>query len=401
MTRSVAIRQEISALVKNAEEIEKNEKLTEEHKEQLKDIAEKLTELNKELQDAETIENAQRNMGGGKTVGGTKKEAAARTLGEHFINQVGKELAKASGTFSISSTEFVNAVEPHLTGDNDNALSPALTDVDRTVVAPYRRTTITDLLPAREIKGNALTYFIQTTKPEKVGTVAEGAKKHQRRYEYKSATDPVTKVAAFTKISDEMKEDAQFIVDEINTSLVYDVELGEEYQILNGNGTSPNMRGILQRTGIQTESAANLDDNLDALFRARTKINTVTGKHADGLIIHPIDYQRERLRKDANGQYLAGGAFQNAYGNGTFKTDPDIWALPTLVTEAIPQGTALVGAFRQGAKRLKKGGMRVESTNSNGEDFENNMITIRAEKRSGLAVRIPQAFVKVTLRAQA
>jgi len=41
--------------------------------------------------------------------------------------------------------------------------------------------------------------------------------------------------------------------------------------------------------------------------------------------------------------------------------------------------------------------VRVEATNSNENDFVNNLVAIRAEERLALAVYIPTAFVKVTL----
>ena len=68
-----------------------------------------------------------------------------------------------------------------------------------------------------------------------------------------------------------------------------------------------------------------------------------------------------------------------------------------MVTNSMPKGTCLVGAFRQGATVLRKGGLRVDSTNTNADDFDNNLVTLRAEERVGLMVPLPAAFVKVTL----
>nr|WP_256974347.1 phage major capsid protein [Corynebacterium diphtheriae] len=46
---------------------------------------------------------------------------------------------------------------------------------------------------------------------------------------------------------------------------------------------------------------------------------------------------------------------------------------------------------------MRKGGVRVDSANTNADDFENNLVTLRAEERLGLIVPLPAAFVKVTL----
>ena len=62
-------------------------------------------------------------------------------------------------------------------------------------------------------------------------------------------------------------------------------------------------------------------------------------------------------------------------------------------------GTALVANFSQAATVYRKGGVRVESTNSHASDFTSNLVTIRAEERVALAVRQPLALVKVTTSA--
>jgi hypothetical protein len=56
-----------------------------------------------------------------------------------------------------------------------------------------------------------------------------------------------------------------------------------------------------------------------------------------------------------------------------------------------------VGAFGQAGSVVSKGGVRVDATNTEGNDFTNNRITVRAERRLALAVRRPAGFVKTTI----
>ncbi|WP_343120402.1 phage major capsid protein, partial [Clostridioides difficile] len=113
-------------------------------------------------------------------------------------------------------------------------------------------------------------------------------------------------------------------------------------------------------------------------------------------VMHPTDYEALRLNKDGNGQYFGGGYFQGQYGNGGVMENPPVWGLRTVVTSAIPAGKVLVGAFKS-AKLFTKGGIRVESTNSNVDDFINDKITTRLRKREGLQVKYPAAFVYLDL----
>jgi len=75
---------------------------------------------------------------------------------------------------------------------------------------------------------------------------------------------------------------------------------------------------------------------------------------------------------------------------------PPLWGLNTVVTPAIEAGTVLVGAYKS-ATVFRKGGIRVDMTNSNVDDFETNKVTLRAEERLGLKVPRPSAFAKITV----
>jgi HK97 family phage major capsid protein len=257
-----------------------------------------------------------------------------------------------------------------------------------------------DLLGSGSIGANtnAISYFVEGALEGSFSTVAEGGAKPQLHVADPTVvTDALKKIAGFIKLTDEMLEDLDFFVSEINNRLLYALAMYEESQILSGAGTGTTVLGLLNRSGIQTETGASLVDNADAVFRAMTKVQTATGLSADGIVIHPTDYQAFRLKKDANNQYFGGGFFQGEYGVGGVLSQPPLWGLRTVVSTAVSAGTVLVGAFSQAATVYRKGGIRVESTNSHVDDFTNNLVTVRAEERIGLAVRRPSAIVKLTL----
>lgn len=331
------------------------------------------------------------------------EKVQAKSLGEWFAKNAGAKLKGVSGSkFTVSVPEFKAAADTAVTGGNGGVWGPVLTDVDRNIVTGVRRRlTIADLLGTEAISGSAITYFVEGALEGDFTTVAEGGQKPQLHYADPTAvTEALTKLAAFIKESDELAEDLPFLATAINGRLLYNLGLFEENQLLSGNGTGTNIKGILNRTGVQTEAAATADDgkdNADAMFRAITKVSTGSGLDADGIVLNPADYQAFRLSKDGNGQYFGGGFFAGEYGNGGITVQPPLWGLRTVVTPAITAGTALVGAFAQAASVIRKGGVRVESTNTDEDDFTNNRITIRAEERLALAVRRPAGFVKVTL----
>jgi HK97 family phage major capsid protein len=328
--------------------------------------------------------------------------ATAKTLGDHFVQHVGsrlKEIRGISGA-SVSAPEWIKAAgDTQAIGTDSVFQGPVLTQFDTTIITAVRpRLVVADLLGSGTLTGNAISYFVEAALEGAYTTVAEGATKPQLHVlDPTVMTDALKKIAGYIKFTDEMTEDLAFFVSEINNRLMYELARFEEQQLLSGNGTGTNVLGILNRSGIQTETGASVGDNPDAIFRAITKVSTGSGLDADGIVINPIDYQRLRLAKDANNQYYGGGFFAGEYGNGTLTMQPPVWGMRTVVTPAIAAGTVLVAAFSQAGTVYRKGGVRVESTNSHASDFINNLVTTRAEERIALAVRYPAGFVKLTL----
>ena len=336
--------------------------------------------------------------------GDREAKGAAKSLGEHFVKSVGAEGLSRVKTIS-GATVAAPAWDPaavKAAGDTQatpGQLAPWITDYDRTIVRAFRRPVISDLFGTGTLTGNAVTYLIEGGVEGGFTTVGEGGQKPQFHItDPDTKTDGLKKIAGILSFTDEMVEDAEFWVSEINQRGLYLLALAEENQLLNGSGTGSNVQGLLNR-GIQTEASAAAADNADALFRGITKVQTATGLSADGIAINPIDYQALRLSKDANDQYFGGGFFTGQYGNGGILEQPGLWGQRTVVTAAVPAGTAIVGAFNAAATVYRKGGVRVESTNSHSDDFDHNLIRTRIEERVALAVRVPAAFVNVSLSA--
>lgn len=361
----------------------------------LEDIA-KGAELKSALEGLGSTETGTEIKGDG--TGGDGKATEAKSLGDYFVKSIGDNasvLSVRGGKFDAG--EFKAPATQTTTWP---AGVPILTDYDKTIVQARReRPTIADLCGSGTISGNAISYFVEAAMQGGFATVAEGGAKPQISFDNPTAVvDALKKIAGWIDMTDEFIEDLGFLKSEIDTRLLYQLTMFEEAQLLSGNGTGQNLLGIRNRSGVQVQAApTDAADNADAVFQAMTKVSTATSLTADALVIHPLDYQEFRLSKDGNGQYFGGGYFQGQYGNGSVLENPNLWGLRTVVTTAATQGEILLGAFRIGATVYRKGGVRVEATNTHADNFTNNKVTVRAEERVALAVRYPAAFVKVGL----
>lgn len=365
-------------------------------------------QLKKAEEDAATVDRLKAlDLDGGSDGRKDSHEPEAKTLGAHFVKSSRDRLNdQASGRrmeFSAPEFDGTKAAEDpakttNLTGEFTQLFG---TQVQRGIVNARReRLVAADLMGSAAVTLPTIKYLVEKARRLREGapdTVAEGDRKPYVRFEdFDIVTESLSKIAALTKLSDEMIADYGFVADWINQQLIYELSVVEEEQLLRGDGSGSNLTGLLNREGLQTFDIDTDDtgDQFDGLFRAIQMVPAATNLVADAIMINPLDYAELRLHKDANDQYVAGGPFANGqYGVGGVMIDPPVWGLRTVSTNAVPQGRYVLGAYRQGATVLRKGGLRVDSTNTNDVDFEHNLVTLRAEERLGLMVPVPSAFV--------
>ena len=267
----------------------------------------------------------------------------------------------------------------------------------------FQRLTVADLIPSGQASGNSIIYMKESSVTNAAAAVAEGTAKPASDLNYTQTTETFKKIANYLKIVDEMMQDVPYVQSQVSGRLVYFVQQTEEAQLLSGSGAGANMTGILNRAGLTAAQARGADTNADAIFKEITKIRSTAFVDPSAIVLNPTDWQLLRLAKDSQGQYYAGGPFTGAYGNSSANFDRGnlaagemLWGLPVVVTTAITAGTGLVGAFNTCAQVFRKGGITVEMTNSDQDDFIKNLVTIRAEERLALAVYRAAGFGTVT-----
>jgi HK97 family phage major capsid protein len=285
-----------------------------------------------------------------------------------------------------------------LTQGNSAVIQPTV--VPGIGLSPLRRLTVAQLIASGTTDSNTVRYLQEVPFSATAGmlnaaaAVAETDVKPASRIRLRQVDEPVRKIATYAPISDEMLEDVDQLRSYLDERLRLFILLEEEDQLINGNGTAPNVSGFLDRSiQTSTQDALNVDP-LIAVYEAMTLIRA-TNNEPDGIIVHPTDWMVFRTAQDTNGQFFAGGPFVGPYGVNGIAAD-NLWGLPVVVTAAIPQGTLLVGAFRTQAQVFRKGGVTVEASNSHDDYFVRNMTAIRAEERVALAVYNLDAFYAIT-----
>lgn len=385
-----------------------------------KTVAEKATELKAfqkdlekweaEVADLKTVDDVVSRLRQADTADATDlkkvaEEEARKSLGQQFADQM-QPLRKSLGG-SFSGKRFSSAqleLKTLISEGTGGTPGPGYAAIQTPTVLPgivaIRRAplTIADLFPAGSTNSPLLRYVVQSSYTNAAAPTPEGGLKPEGSQALAVVDSVLSKITETYHVTDEMLEDFAQIQSFLDAQLVADLKAAEEVQLLQGNGTLPNILGLLNRSGLSTTfvkgsgstnglgtNSPSTDNDMDAVYRMITQIRINSFIEPDNIAIDPLSWQNVSLTKSTQGVYYAGGPFMNA-GN------PMLWGLPVTVSVRMPAGTAVVGNFGVGGQIFRKGGITVEATNSNNDDFVKNLVTIRAEERLLLAIYRPNAF---------
>lgn len=272
---------------------------------------------------------------------------------------------------------------------------------------PTRPLRIRDLLPVERTTQSSLEYIQETgftdeaTSTKEQGAaapVAEGAAKPEAKITFTQLTSNARTIAHWIAATRQAIEDAPQLRAYVDNRLIYGLYFAEENQLLYGNGISPNLQGILTLGTIQTHlwsagtGGATPDTKIDAIRRGMTKTK-LAQYSSTGIVVHPNDWQDIELTKGDDGHYI----WINVIDGGG--DSPRLWRLPIVETDAILEGTALVGAFKQAAILWDREDANIRVSESHSDFFTKNMVAILAEERVMFTIFRPEAFCKITFDA--
>jgi HK97 family phage major capsid protein len=239
---------------------------------------------------------------------------------------------------------------------------------------------------------NAIMYQQETTNTngavfvhEDDGTAGESA------FVLQDVTEPVKKVRVTLPVSDDMLEDAPYMMSFINGRLMSQLGRTIDTALISGNGSGDNLQGLLNRSGIQTSTVAALagaGNNVDALHKAMTQIMVNSQYDPNAAVLHPLNWETILLTKSADGVYL--------YGDPYTVRPNRIWGIDVVVTQGISQGTALIGAFQDACQQAIRRDITMSISTEHQDNWMKGRVVIKLEARFALIVYRPNALYSLT-----
>lgn len=346
-----------------------------------------------------------------------KSDGKLYTPGEMFTRDAAYLDLKNRGIFnsSLNRTEFgvqfaegtsllrwaTIASKTLLFGSSATSGGPLVNNDIQAGVLQYlqREINVLDMIPRLQTTSDTIEYVSQSSPTlaaaftaEATGNARTGTDgtKPESALSFTTVTAAVKTLAHWLPVTNRMLADAAQIRGFIDSQLLLGLMLTLEQQVLTGDGTGENLTGILNTSNVNV-LAKGTDNEVDALFKARTIARTAGKVAPNAIVMNPADYQQVRLlRENAStatlGQYLMGPP--NTLGV------PTVWGIPVIESENITADTVLVGNFQQATIfDREQASVRVGTIN---EQFIRNIQTILAEQRLAFVVWRPAAFTKIT-----
>jgi hypothetical protein len=270
----------------------------------------------------------------------------------------------------------------------DSAARPRRVPYVGTIGAVDQPLLLADLVDRQTTNENSIPYLVEV--PAQYGNpqwVTEGALKPEAGWAFAEAEGKIGTCAHWTPITRQAFDDDKTLVGYIEGRMAFGLERKLDNDILNGDGVSPNMRGIWNTSGLGSYTPTVQTEKRIISIRKALTVAQLSGYPSDAVLIHPMDWQEIELDVVVSGRFRFANNIQNAAG-------PRVWGITVLVTQQIAVGKFLLGGFRVGATLWEKEGITTRISDSHAANFTSNILVILLEMRAGLTVWRPAAFVK-------
>lgn len=244
-----------------------------------------------------------------------------------------------------------------------------------------------DIIPMFRTGQAAIKYMEETTRTHAAAERAEGGTFAESTFAFTERSSNVQKITDSVPVTDEQLEDVPMMSGYINGRLTFGIRQRLDLQCAAGDGSSPNLRGIKNTAGIQTQ-AKGADPVPDAYFKAMTKIRLGGRAVPTHHLMHPTDWQGVRLMRTADGVYI--------WGSPSEAGPERLWGLPVVQQDAVAAGWGMTGSFQPAWISLfERKGVDIQ-IGFVGTQFAEGKRTVRGDMRAALVVFRPAAFCEVT-----
>lgn len=317
-----------------------------------------------------------------------------RSVGERFVGADGfRDYIGAGGGRGDFRVEYSGIGLRALTSLDANSKPVAgVSRIDRIGTDVLdRRVFLSDLLPVINVSTGSVEYVQDTTTSGSYDAAeqTEGSAKQERTMVPVVTTESTATVAVFTQLTRQVYDDWGQIPGYLDGRLRYGLKRRVDGQVIAGNGTAPNLKGLSGRTGIATYAAAVVEEAVVSIRKAIT-----VGQQNDAVyefvVLNPADAEKFDLLNVAS-------AGLHSTPDTTSSLPTTAWGLTRVTSNAVASGTALL-VDPMATSILDRQQPAAYLTDSHASNFTSNILTLLLEARLGLALFDPKGVCKITFK---
>lgn len=256
------------------------------------------------------------------------------------------------------------------------------------VAGAFQPFSMEQLIPSTTTSSNAIEFTRENVFTNNAAEAAEGATKAESALTWTLVNMPVSTVAHWIKISKQLAADAPALAAYVNTRMRYGVNQKVDVQLVVGDGTAPNISGTYDSGNYTAHGYANaaLGSTLKKLVLIRKIMADLyaAGYPADAIVLNPADWATIEIELFTT---AAGQTLYSVNDAGQAR----LFGVPVIQAIGMAADTFQVGRFSEAYMVYNREGVVVEMSDSDGDNFTKNLITLRAERRLALATEKPAA----------
>lgn len=355
-------------------------------KEEYDDAVEELKELHKSNAEAlRIIKEAQAKQG--VTVAGLKAGNGVQTtvtpldqLKESILENRDKLIEIGKGASADEVVLKANVTRSSIATTNEAHFIDGIGQLIRKAVGIYD---VCTKLQVKESNNQGIIHYVdwdEATVVKAASMVAEGATFLESTAAFKGYTLPLRKIGDTLPVTDEFFEDEELCAAELEMFLENNVNSKRDDQLINGDNTGQNLKGLLTTLTEYTQTAGGGPDDCN-VYDLITKMITAISSNAGSkykefkAAMAKTTIDRLILKKNANGDYQ-------------FPPNHPIYSM-IVEDNNVADNVIAVGDFRF-ARIYEKGGVVISKGEINAQ-FTYDLSTLKARKRMLFLIRAADA----------
>lgn len=265
------------------------------------------------------------------------------------------------------------------------------------IPVPNRKLHIRQLLPTGQMSTSAIHYLQETGSQGGINPWADNSgTKDQIDFQLTEKIAPSEFIAGWLRITRKALDDISAMRSFLQGRLLERYLNAEDEQILNGNGTSPQLDGLITNAeayaGFRTIP-------IEKIIDAAAQIEG-NDYMANGILLNPKQYYALLMTRGNTLEYtLPGGSAVNVVNGQIYIAGIPVYKSTAMNTVNPAQDSFLVGDWSMGAQLFIRENPVVRFFEEDGTNVRENKITVRVEGRVALPIYHPDAFVTGSLNS--